>query len=185
MRIAYSSAIRRASLVVQRVKNPLAMRETWVWSLDWEDHLKQGTATHSCILAWRIPWTVLSMGLQRVRLDWTTSAFSFLRETLLRKRQHFSLKEYRIGRSSGPRFEGHACYPPAVSPRAGYQTSLTSVYPSVNKQENTFPHRLVARNWHHVMKGSVLGVYRFNSGLWVSFPRAFFRYKWTGSGQTW
>ena len=81
--------------------------------------------------------------------------FSFLRETLQRKRQHFSLEEYRIERSSGPRFEGHVCYPPAVSPRAGYQISLTSVYLSVNKQENTFPHRLVARTWNYVMKGSV------------------------------
>ena len=31
------------------------MRETWVWSLDWEDPLEEGMATHSSILAWRIP----------------------------------------------------------------------------------------------------------------------------------
>ena len=37
------------------VKNPLAMREAWVRSLDWEDPLEEGTATHSRILAWRIP----------------------------------------------------------------------------------------------------------------------------------
>jgi len=37
------------------VKNPPAMRETWVRSLDWEDPLKEGMATHSRILAWRIP----------------------------------------------------------------------------------------------------------------------------------
>ena len=37
------------------VKNPLAMREAWVRSLDWEDPLEKGTATHSRILAWRIP----------------------------------------------------------------------------------------------------------------------------------
>ena len=47
-----------ASLVAQLVKNPPAMRETWVRSLGWEDPLKKGTATHSNILAWRIPWTV-------------------------------------------------------------------------------------------------------------------------------
>ena len=40
------------------VKNTLAMRETWVQSLGWEDPLEKGTATHSSILAWRIPWTV-------------------------------------------------------------------------------------------------------------------------------
>ena len=54
------------------VKNPLAMQETWVQSLGWEDPLEKGTATHSSILAWRIPWTEEpgrlkgSMGSQRV-----------------------------------------------------------------------------------------------------------------------
>ena len=46
-----------ASLVAQLVKNPPAMWETWVQSLDWEDPLEKGKATHSSILAWRIPWT--------------------------------------------------------------------------------------------------------------------------------
>ena len=47
-----------ASLVVQWVKNPPAlqeMQETWVQFLGWEDLLEEGTATHSSILAWRIP----------------------------------------------------------------------------------------------------------------------------------
>ena len=39
------------------VKNPPAVQETWVQSLDWEDPLEKGTANHSSILAWRIPWT--------------------------------------------------------------------------------------------------------------------------------
>ena len=43
-------------LVAQTVKNPLAMQETWVWSLGWEDPLETGMAIHSSILAWRIPW---------------------------------------------------------------------------------------------------------------------------------
>ena len=46
------------SLVAQPVKNLPAMRETWVPSLDWEDPLEKGKATHSSILAWRIPCTV-------------------------------------------------------------------------------------------------------------------------------
>ena len=46
-----------ASLVAQVVKNPLAMWETWVQSLGLEDLLENGTATHSNILTWRIPWT--------------------------------------------------------------------------------------------------------------------------------
>ena len=48
----------RASLVAQLVKNLPAMSETWVRTLDWEDPLEKGRATHSSILAWRIPWTV-------------------------------------------------------------------------------------------------------------------------------
>ena len=42
---------------VQTVKNPSAMRETWVQSQGWEDPLEKETATHCSILAWRIPWT--------------------------------------------------------------------------------------------------------------------------------
>ena len=48
------------------------MSETWVRSLDWDDPLEKGTATHSSMLAWRIPWTVLSMGSQRVGHNWAT-----------------------------------------------------------------------------------------------------------------
>ena len=48
----------RASLMAQLVKNPPAMRETCVRPLGWEDPLEKGKATHSSILAWRIPWTV-------------------------------------------------------------------------------------------------------------------------------
>ena len=49
-----------ASLVAQLVKNPPTIRETWVRSLGWEDPLEKVMATHSSILAWRIPWTVKS-----------------------------------------------------------------------------------------------------------------------------
>ena len=52
-----------ASLVTQRVKNPPAVWETWVWSLGWEDPLEKGMATHSCRLACRIPWTEEPGGL--------------------------------------------------------------------------------------------------------------------------
>ena len=66
-----------ASLVAQRVKNLPAMQETWVRSLGWEDPLEEGMATHSSILAWRIPWTeeaggLQSIGSQRVGHDWAT-----------------------------------------------------------------------------------------------------------------
>ena len=52
-----------ASLVAQLAKNPCAMQETWVRSLGWEDPLEEGMATHSSILAWRIPWTEEPGGL--------------------------------------------------------------------------------------------------------------------------
>ena len=57
-------------MVAQRVKNLPAIQETWARSLGQEDPLEKGMATHSSILAWRIPWTEepdRSMGSQRVR----------------------------------------------------------------------------------------------------------------------
>ena len=53
-----------ASLVVQMEKNLPSMLETWVRSLGWGDPLEKGTATHSSILAWRIPWTEETARLQ-------------------------------------------------------------------------------------------------------------------------
>jgi len=56
--IGYPLEFSWASLVAQLVKNPPPMQETWVRSLGWEDPLEKEKATHSSILAWRIPWTV-------------------------------------------------------------------------------------------------------------------------------
>ena len=56
--------IKRASLVAQTVKNVSAVRETQVPSLGGEDPLQKGMATHSSILAWRIPRTEEPGGLQ-------------------------------------------------------------------------------------------------------------------------
>ena len=53
--IGYPLQYYLASLVAQLVKNPPAIWETWVQPLDWEDPLEKGKATHSSILAWRIP----------------------------------------------------------------------------------------------------------------------------------
>ena len=49
--------------MVQTVKNPPAMQETWVQSLGWEDPLEEGMATHSNILTCKIPWTEEAGGL--------------------------------------------------------------------------------------------------------------------------
>ena len=56
--IGYPLQYSWASLVAQLVKNPPEMWETWARSLSWEGLLEKGKATHSIILAWRIPWTV-------------------------------------------------------------------------------------------------------------------------------
>ena len=65
-----------ASLLAQMVKNLSAVQEAWIQSLDQEDPLENGMATHSSILAWRIPWTEEpgellheSMGSQSVEHD--------------------------------------------------------------------------------------------------------------------
>ena len=55
--IGYSLQYSWTSLVAQMVKNPSTMQETWIRPLGWEDTLEKGMATHSSILAWRIPWT--------------------------------------------------------------------------------------------------------------------------------
>ena len=49
--------------MVKNPKNPPAMQETQVQSLGWKDSLEKGMATHSSILAWRIPWTEALGGL--------------------------------------------------------------------------------------------------------------------------
>ena len=67
-----SNSLSKASLVAEMVKNLPAMRETWVQSLGQEDLLEKEMATHSSVLAWRIPrkeepGELQSMELQRVR----------------------------------------------------------------------------------------------------------------------
>ena len=64
----------------QTVRNLPAVQETWVQPLGQEDPLEKEMATHSSILAWKIPWPeepvgLQSMGSQRVRHDWTTLHF--------------------------------------------------------------------------------------------------------------
>ena len=71
-----------ASLVAEMVKNLPAMQKTRVWSLVQEDPLEKRMATHSSILAWRIPWTeepggVQFMSMPRVGHNWATNTFTF------------------------------------------------------------------------------------------------------------
>ena len=69
--------------MVQTVKNLPAVWETWVQSLGQEDPLEKRMATHSSTLAWGIPWTgesagLESMGSQRIRHNWVTNTFTTL-----------------------------------------------------------------------------------------------------------
>ena len=72
-----------ASLVAQKVRHLPAVRETRVQSLGWQDPLEKEMATHSSTLAWKIPWTeesggLQSMGSQRVGHDLATSLFTLI-----------------------------------------------------------------------------------------------------------
>ena len=82
---------------------PSAMRETWVWSLGWENPLEKGKATHFSILAWRIPW-IQSIGSQRVGHDWVT--FTYLPQSLQSRLLCEELITH-VGRTICP-LQGHA-----------------------------------------------------------------------------
>ena len=74
-----------------------------VWSLDWEDLLEKGMATHSSILSWRIPWTeepggLQSMGLQRVGQDWATKTHA---HTHTHTHTHTYTQRGVVGREEG------------------------------------------------------------------------------------
>ena len=77
-----------------KVKNLLAMQETWVWPLGQVDPLENEMATHSNILAWEIPWIedpgrLPSIELQRVRHDWATNThFSLWRKVGISRKRH-------------------------------------------------------------------------------------------------
>ena len=81
--LSLATVSQRSSLVAQTVKSLLAVQETRVRSLGWEDPMEKEMATHSSILAWKIPWMeefgrLQSMGSQRVRHDWATSLFTLM-----------------------------------------------------------------------------------------------------------
>ena len=71
-----------ASLVAQLVKNLPLMWETWVRSLVWEDTLEKGRATHSSILAWRITWSVWSMGVTKSQTQLSDFHFQGIHEQI-------------------------------------------------------------------------------------------------------
>ena len=85
-----------ASLIAQSVENLPAVQETQVQSLDQEDPLEKEMATHSSILAWKIPWTekpggLQSMGSQRARHNWATDTSQRILELTLK----YNKREYK------------------------------------------------------------------------------------------
>ena len=83
------------------------MRETWVWSLGWEDPLEKEMATHSSTLAWKIPWTeehggLQSTGSQRVGHIWATSlSLSMLLGTVIERPHQKQVIE--VGKKESPK----------------------------------------------------------------------------------
>ena len=121
------------------VKNLPAMQETRVLSLSWEDSLQKGMATHSSILAWRIPWTeesggIQSMGSQRVGRDWlslscfTDDPFIYINAVPWAKRimpgSQLILNKYFLNEYKGchPIFSFHSTSPPFLPPPCHSQT---------------------------------------------------------------
>ena len=108
--IGYPLQYSWASLVAQLVKTPPAMWETWVQSLDWKDPLEEGMATHSSILAWRIPWTEAPGGLettgsQRVGHDWATKlTVCFILCEFYHGKQHLKKHIYVLREEFGSSF---------------------------------------------------------------------------------
>ena len=89
----------RASLVAQTVKNWPTMRETWVQFLCQDDPLETGMATHSIILAWKIPWTeepggLQSMELQRVGHNRATNTLLHFQDLITSQRPYLLLPSY-------------------------------------------------------------------------------------------
>ena len=74
--IGYSLQYSWASLMAQLVKSPPVMQETWVRSLGWEDSLEKELATHTSILAWRIPWGCKELDMtEQLSLPFSLVAF--------------------------------------------------------------------------------------------------------------
>ena len=98
-----------ASLVVQTVKNPPAMQETWVWSLDWEDSLEEGMATHPSVLAWRIRMDRRACGLQSMghkeseATKYNTAYFNNNKENFINNFFWICKRQEGIGQTSLPK----------------------------------------------------------------------------------
>ena len=131
-RIGYPLQYSWASLVAQLVENLPTMWETWVQFLSWEDPLEKGKATHSSILAWRIPWTVYPWG--RKESDTTERLSLSAAEKIKEGKQS---RRRRVGRERAPRLThgSYASLPGLPGSRAALLRSPDALMPgSKDKQ---------------------------------------------------
>ena len=118
----------------QLVKNSPAMQEAPVWFLGQEDPLEKGKATHSSILVWRIPWTIQSMGSQRVGHDWVTFiiTFSGLPDSLVGKESTCNARDPGLIPGSGRSAREGISYPLQYS-WASCMTQLVKNLPAIQE----------------------------------------------------
>ena len=115
------------------VKNLPAMQETQALYLGWDDPLEKGSATYSSILAWRIPWTLQSIGLQRVRHNWVTSTHSL---TYLLNLCASSLNSFEMKKEPGIHWQQKW---DERAPVPGRRTGSHSVSPLVQRWVTSVP----------------------------------------------
>ena len=91
-------------MVVQLVKNPPAMQETSIQFPVWEDPLQKGMATHSSILAWRIPWTEKPSRLQSIELQLSDFHYNkkkkvpkYIKQTLMNIKEEIYINSIMVG----------------------------------------------------------------------------------------
>ena len=135
------------SLVAQLIKNLPAIRETWVRSLGWKDPLEKGKATHSSILAWRIPWTIV----HGVAQSWKQlSDFHFYRKQNMHPKPVTGMLCFRSAASSFP------------TPPASVRTHLE---PCLSPLKS--PPALLCLPWSLCQNASGSGWLRCYSKLWI------------------
>ena len=116
-----------ASLVTQLVKNLPAVQENWVWSLGWEDPLQKGTATHSSILAWRIPMDCIIHRVTKSRTWLSNFHFHFCSSTSILGGLQFSSVTQSCPTLLQPQGLQHARLPcPSPTPRACSNSCLSN-----------------------------------------------------------
>ena len=131
------------------------MQKAWVQSLGWKDPLVKGMATHSSILAWRIPWKeepgrLQSMGLHRIRYDWLTNT-SVYRYITIKSRTHVTQSVLRVPISWIFSKSGDSVWQKDVSFRIKSATATVELRPQRKHMDHgvlIFPRHVEVRSAH-------------------------------------